>query len=103
MRDLNSEPRPAGGSSMALPLSLIVVTVAMTAALVWMVRVKSQAIEVGYRIQSLRTQVIQLDQQRAALEVEKNALSRPTRLAAIARGTLGLVPPDATTSLTVQP
>ncbi len=103
MRELDSDPRAAAAGPLALPASLVVVTIVITATLVWMVRVKSQAIEVGYRIQSLRTQVVQLEQQRSALEVEKNALSRPTRLAAIARNELGLVPPDASTSLTVTP
>lgn len=88
---------PSGG--FALPMSLIVVTVALTAALVWMVRVKSSAVEVGYRIHEQRTRLVQLEQQRAALEVERTSLLRPTRLAAIARADLGLVPPDVSTSL----
>lgn len=109
MRDTSLPPRAVAAHqhsrrseiSLALALALIAVTGAVTAGLVWMVRVRSETVEVGYRIQSLRTQVIQLEQQRAALEVEKTALSRPNRLAAIARTTLGLVPPDVSTSLTL--
>lgn len=97
MRDEQAEER----GSFPLMLSLVVVAIAVTGALVGMVRVKSQAVEVGYRIQSLRTQVVQLEQQQSALEVEKTTLSRPTRLAAIARTELGMVPPDPTTSLTL--
>jgi cell division protein FtsL len=88
----------AGGRS-GVALALVVVAIAVTAALVWMVRVKSSAIEAGYRIHSLRLQLVQLEQQQSALEVERTALSRPTRLAAIARGELGLVPPDVSTSI----
>ncbi len=97
--DASSPP----ATSPALPFALIVVTIVLTAALLWMVRVKSTAIEVGYRIHGQRTRLVQLEQQRAALEVERTALLRPTRLAAIARTELGLVPPDVTTSLPVSP
>lgn len=97
MRVKNSSER----SSLALPAALFAVTIALTAAFVGMVRVKSQATEVGYRIHALRTELIQLEQQRAALEVEKSALLRPTRLAEIARRDLGLVPPDLTAAVSL--
>lgn len=91
---------PSERSNLALPAALFAVTIALTAAFVGMVRVKSQATEVGYRIHALRTELIQLEQQRAALEVEKNSLLRPTRLAEIARRDLGLVAPDLTAAVT---
>jgi len=92
---------PGASLNLALPAALFAVAIALTAAFVGMVRVKSQATEVGYRIHALRTELIQLEQQRAALEVEKSALLRPTRLAEIARRDLGLVPPDLTASVSL--
>jgi cell division protein FtsL len=99
---------PQGGLLTAL--ALIAVGVALTTSLVWLVRVRSQAVEAGYRIHALRMQLVQLEQQRAALEVERATLARPTRLAIFARTDLGLVPPDlsaavsstATTSTTAR-
>lgn len=103
-----SAPAPAGGLLTAL--ALIAVGVALTTSLVWLVRVRSQAVEAGYRIHALRMQLVQLEQQRAALEVERATLARPTRLAIFARTDLGLVPPDlsaavptTTTTTTIAP
>ena len=104
MRNPSSLPAAAsqsGSSPNGLVAALVVATIAVTGALVWMVRVKSQATEVGYRISSLRTELITLEQQRAALEVEKSALMRPTRLVDIARTQLGLVPPDPSTAVSL--
>ena len=81
-------------------VSLVVSMAMVTGALVGFVRLKSTQIEVGYRIHDLRSRLVTLDQQRAALDVERSALSRPSRLAQIARTTLGLVSPDASMSAT---
>lgn len=81
-------------------MSLVVSMAMVTGALVGFVRLKSTQIEVGYRIHDLRSRLVTLDQQRAALDVERSALSRPSRLAQIARTTLGLVSPDASMAAT---
>ena len=86
-------------SALALPLALMAVAVVVTAALVGFVRIKSAQIEVGYRIHDLRQELVTLEQQRTALEVERTALLRPNRLAHLASTELGLVPPSVDSSV----
>ncbi len=98
-----STPPSAVGSPVSptvFAVSLVIAVTMVTGALVGFVRLKSTQIEVGYRIHDLRSRLVTLDQQRAALDVERSALSRPSRLAQIARTTLGLVPADTTMSAT---
>ena len=96
-RDTGSSPPMStmGGRQTA---AIIAAFALVTLALVGFVRLKSVQVEVGYRVHDLRTRLVVLDQQRAALEVERAALARPHRLAQLARDTLGLVPPDITTT-----
>lgn len=91
----SSPPMSTGGRQTA---AIIAAFALVTLALVGFVRLKSVQVEVGYRVHDLRTRLVVLDQQRAALEVERAALARPHRLAQLARDTLGLVPPDITTT-----
>jgi hypothetical protein len=50
---------------------------------------------VGYRVHELESEAVKLKQERAVLDVERASLLRPTRLAELARNSLGLVPVDA--------
>jgi hypothetical protein len=77
-------------------LALVVAGALITGAAVAFVRLKSLQVEAGYRVHDLRMRLVTLDQQRAALEVERASLSRPQRLAHMARTQLGLVHIDAT-------
>ncbi len=95
-----STPPQAAPSSLAMAVSLVVGVMLLTATLVAFVRLKSAQVEAGYRIHDLRSRLVVLDQQRAALDVERSALARPSRLAQVARTTLGLVPPDASMAAT---
>lgn len=95
-----SNPPEAAPSSLTLAVALVVATMMLTATLVAFVRLKSAQVEAGYRIHDLRSRLVVLDQQRAALDVERSALARPSRLAQVARTTLGLVPPDASMAAT---
>ena len=92
-------PAPAP-SSAALAISLIIAMVLITATLVGFVRLKSAQVEAGYRIHDQRSRLVVLEQQRSALDVERAALARPSRLAQIARTTLGLVPADTASAAT---
>ena len=87
-------PRSTGTD---LPRALAVVFgfALVTAVLVGFVRLKSLQVETGYRVHDLRMRLVTLDQQRAALEVERAALSRPQRIAHFARTQLGLVHSEA--------
>lgn len=91
---------PEAASSLGMAVALVVGVMLVTAALVAFVRLKSAQVEAGYRIHDLRSRLVVLDQQRAALDVERSALSRPSRLAQVARTTLGLVPADASMAAT---
>ena len=99
--DADAGPSRAARLGIALPLALIAVSVVVTASLVWLVRVKSTQTEIGYRVHDLRQELVTLEQQRAALEVERTALLRPSRLAHLARTELGLVPADVGSSVPV--
>ncbi|MDP2345380.1 MAG: cell division protein FtsL [Deltaproteobacteria bacterium] len=90
---------PVRARGLALPLAFMAVAVVVTAALVGFVRVKSAQLEVGYRIHDLRQELVTLEQQRSALEVERTALLRPNRLAHLAVTELGLVPPAIQTTI----
>ena len=76
-------------------VALVVASGLITAAAVAFVRLKSLQVEAGYRVHDLRMRLVTLDQQRAALEVERAALARPQRIAHLARTELGLVHVDA--------
>jgi hypothetical protein len=95
-RDTGSSPPSSTDGRQAA--AIIAAFSLVTLALVGFVRLKSVQVEVGYRVHDLRTRLVVLDQQRASLEVERAALARPHRLAQLARDTLGLVPPDITTT-----
>ena len=58
-------------------------------------RLVPRLLEAGYRVHDLRMRLVTLDQQRAALEVERAALARPQRIAHFARTQLGLVHAEA--------
>jgi hypothetical protein len=76
-------------------IALVVASGLVTTAAVVFVRLKSLQVEAGYRVHDLRMRLVTLDQQRAALEVERAALARPQRIAHLARTELGLVHVDA--------
>jgi cell division protein FtsL len=76
-------------------IALVIATGLVTTAAVAFVRLKSLQVEAGYRVHDLRMRLVALDQQRAALEVERAALARPQRIAHLARTELGLVHVDA--------
>jgi len=94
-RHTTSSP-PESAVSGRQTAAIIAAFALVTVALVGFVRLKSVQVEVGYRVHDLRTRLVVIDQQRAALEVERAALARPHRLAQLAVETLGLVPPDIT-------
>jgi cell division protein FtsL len=88
-------PRSAG-TDLPKALAFVVAFAVVTAVLVGFVRLKSLQVEAGYRVHDLRMRLVTLDQQRAALEVERAALARPQRIAHFARTQLGLVHAEAT-------
>ena len=85
---------PMSSGSISLALAFMASTILIVGALMGFVRLKSLQTEAGYRIHDQRQRLVTLEQQRLALEVERTALSRPARLAYLARTTLGLVPAD---------
>jgi hypothetical protein len=87
----------APSTDVRLIAALVLGAAMITAALVATVRIKGLQVETGYRIHDLRGRLVVLEQQRAALDVEHAALSRPQRLAAIA-AELGLVAPTLQTT-----
>jgi cell division protein FtsL len=84
------------GTDLTKALAFVVAFALVTAVLVGFVRLKSLQVEAGYRVHDLRMRLVTLDQQRAALEVERAVLARPQRIAHFARTQLGLVHVDAT-------
>ena len=95
-----SSSPPTTTSDLRHTVAMVAAFAMVTAALVGFVRLKSLQVEAGYRVHDLRSRLVVLDQQRAALVVERAALARPHRLAQLARTTLSLVPPDVTTTTT---
>jgi hypothetical protein len=91
---MTTRPTPAG-TDLRKALALVVGFGLVTLVLVGFVRLKSLQVEAGYRVHDLRMRLVTLDQQRAALEVERAALARPQRIAHFARTQLGLVHAEA--------
>ena len=91
---------PTSNADLRQTVAIVAAFAMVTIALIAFVRLKSLQVEAGYRVHDLRSRLVVLDQQRAALEVERAALARPHRLAQLARTTLGLVPPDVSTTTT---
>jgi len=85
----------SSGTDLQKALAFVVAFGVVTAVLVGFVRLKSLQVEAGYRVHDLRMRLVTLDQQRAALEVERAALARPQRIAHFARTQLGLVHAEA--------
>lgn len=83
------------GTDLPKAIAFVVAFAVVTAVLVGFVRLKSLQVEAGYRVHDLRMRLVTLDQQRAALEVERAALARPQRIAHFARTQLGLVHAEA--------
>ncbi|HEY1099045.1 MAG TPA: hypothetical protein VGF99_08950 [Myxococcota bacterium] len=101
MREHKSNPPTDStppASSLSTAVALVIAVSMVTATMLGFVRLKSAQIEAGYRIHDLRTRLVTIEQQRAALDVERAALSRPSRLAQIARVDLGLVPADTSSA-----
>lgn len=101
MREHKSNPPTDStlpASSLSTAVALVIAVSMVTATMMGFVRLKSAQIEAGYRIHDLRTRLVTIEQQRAALDVERAALSRPSRLAQIARVDLGLVPADTSSA-----
>jgi cell division protein FtsL len=69
----------------------------VTAALVVLVNIKSAQVQTGYRVHDLRTELMRLRADKAGLDVEWATLTRPTRIARIARDELDLVAPTGGT------
>jgi cell division protein FtsL len=95
----SSPPAPIADDNVRVALALACAAAVVTAAAAFVVHTKSRQIEAGYRIHDLRQQLVALEHQRTSLEVERAALSRPTRLAQLARTALGLVPPRVDTTI----
>lgn len=93
-RDLAPDDSPAAPTSLPMLGAILLSMFLVVGALMGFVRLKSMQTEAGYRIHDLRQRLVTLEQQRLALDVERTALSRPARLAYLARTTLGLVPAD---------
>jgi hypothetical protein len=91
---MTTRPRSTG-TDLQKALAVVFGFGLVTAVLVGFVRLKSLQVEAGYRVHDLRMRLVTLDQQRAALEVERAALSRPQRIAHFARTQLGLVHAEA--------
>lgn len=85
----------ATGTDLRKAAALVMAATLVTAALVGFVRLKSLQVEAGYRVHDLRMRMVTLEQQRAALDVERAALARPQRVAHFARTVLGLTHADA--------
>jgi cell division protein FtsL len=101
-RARTTPPQPAADASgIAMAVALSVAAAIVTASLVFVVHTKSRQTALGYRVHDLRQELVSLGQQRASLEVERAALSRPTRLVHVARTELNLVPPRMDTSVAV--
>jgi cell division protein FtsL len=95
----SSPPQAVERGSARTAISLAFGIALVTASLVFLVHTRSRQVEAGYRIHDLRQQLVTLEHQRTALEVERAALARPSRLAQLARATLGLVPPRVDTTV----
>ena len=86
-------PRPARakGSDLRLVLVASCAAALVTASLVCLVLVRTATVDTGYRVHDRRAAQARLRDERAALELERATLLRPSRLSAEA-GRLGLAP-----------
>lgn len=75
----------------------------VASSLVFLGGVRVRQVQVGYRVHDLRTELLQLRHERAALDVERSALLRPSRLAEFARGSLQLGPVSAARAIRLEP
>jgi hypothetical protein len=85
-------PTTSTRSDLALVLAAALAATLLAASLLLLVGVRVAQVQSGYRVHELRSELVRLRQERAALDVEKGALVRPTRLAQLARARLDLVP-----------
>lgn len=60
-------------------------------------------VRLGYHIERLKTQKVQLERERDQLQVKFSALTAPERIARVATDKLGLVPPQQGQVLIVRP
>lgn len=74
-------------------LATVVAAALVTAAVVFVVWLKMVQVQAGYAIHELQRDVVELRQERSALEVEVSSLRRPDRLAQIGRERFHLAPP----------
>lgn len=86
-------PTAAGGQGVPVLVASLFAAALVTAAVVFLVWVKMVQVQAGYRIHELQREVVDLRQERSALEVEVSALRRPDRLDRVGRERLGLFPP----------
>lgn len=89
-------PKPTRGRSSDLRLVLAAASAAalVSASLVGLVLVRTAAVDAGYRVHDRRAAIARLRDERAALELERAMLLRPTRLSAEAER-LGMGPAQA--------
>jgi cell division protein FtsL len=102
-RTPGSQP-PQGSSSrsdLTLVLAAALAATLVAASLLLLVGVRVAQVQTGYRVHDLRSELVRLKQERAALDVEKGSLLRPARLAQLARTQLDLVPVDGARALNV--
>lgn len=91
----NGSGAPSTRSDLALVLAAALSATLLAASLLLLVGVRVAQVQTGYRVHDLRTELLRLRHERAALDVEKATLLRPSRLAHLARTSLDLVPVDA--------
>lgn len=86
-------PRPARakGSDLRLVLAAACAAALVTSSMVGLVLVRTATVDAGYRVHDRRAALARLRDERAALELERAMLVRPTRLSAEAER-LGLGP-----------
>ncbi|MBI1948018.1 MAG: hypothetical protein HYS27_20170 [Deltaproteobacteria bacterium] len=83
-------------SELRLLLAAACAAAVVSSSLVGLVLVRTAAVDAGYRVHDRRAALARLRDERAALELERAMLLRPTRLAAEA-GRLGLGPVEPAT------
>ena len=90
-----TDSRPPERSDLNRIATAWIAAALIASSLLFLVAVRGEQVRVGYRVHDLRTELVRLKQDRAALEVERASLMRPSRLNEVA-AKLGLVAVDGT-------
>ncbi|MBI3993286.1 MAG: cell division protein FtsL [Candidatus Lambdaproteobacteria bacterium] len=94
MQDHKSRTQVQPRSRRAARLALMLFCAGLiTVGAVFYLWQRYQYIRLGFEVAALRAQLEQLERRLEPLQVEADFLSRPERIDALARDTLGLVPP----------